>query len=266
MPDNNNDKLTASAQKKYSAPALEKGLDILELLSKDATPLNTSVIAEKLNRSNAEIYRMILVLEQRGYIEKSEDIEGYQVTRKLLQLGTEHEPIKDILEYAQPIMRNLADRTAMSCHIAVESQEQIVVISRVETPSNLSYSVRVGYRRPIVYAASGRILYVNQLPEKKKSMIKLLEKMHDEKDVKDFLNECKKVAKQGYLRAPSAFVKGVTDLSFPIIDGDHAVATLTIPYIERVPEIMGIDEVIVNLKAAAEEISNAVTYGLVRKL
>ena len=251
--------------KKYSAPALEKGLDILELLSKDLTPLSTSTIADKLNRSNAEIYRMILVLEQRGYIEKSEDYDGYLVTRKLLQLGTEHEPIKDILEYSKPIMRRLAEKTSMSCHIAVESQEQIVVIARVETPSSLSYSVRVGYRRPIVQAASGRILFVNQTSEKKEAMVKRLSKFHSDKEVSDFLVECKKVAKQGYLKAPSAFVKGVTDLSYPIMDGDSAVASLTVPFIERMPEVMCIDDVLIELKEAAKEVSRAVSFGLVHK-
>ncbi|AWB67844.1 IclR family transcriptional regulator [Saccharobesus litoralis] len=251
--------------KKYSAPALEKGLDILELLSADSTPLSTSTIAERLGRSNAEIYRMILVLEQRGYIEKNEGTDGYQVTRRLLQLGTEHEPIKDILEYAQPIMRELAEKTSMSCHIAVESQEQIVVIARVETPSSISYSVRVGYRGPIATTASGRVLFSHQSPEKKESMINMLRKHHDEKEINEFLSDCKKVSKQGYLRAQSAFVQGVTDLSFPIIDTDHAVATLTIPFIQRIPEVVGIEDVVEELRKAAEEISKALTYGVVRK-
>ncbi|WP_111977077.1 IclR family transcriptional regulator [Algibacillus agarilyticus] len=254
------------AAKKYSAPALEKGLDILELLSKDSVPLSTSTIAEKLGRSNAEIYRMILVLEQRGFIEKVEGQDGYHVTRKLLQLGTEHEPIKDILEYSMPIMRTLAEKTTMSCHIAVESQEQIVVIARVETPSNISYSVRVGYRKPIVHTASGRILFAHQQPDKKESMIKMLQKHHSEQEINTFLSDCKKVAKQGYLRSPSAFVTGVTDLSFPIIDTDQAVATLTIPYIQRLPEEISVDDVLAELKTAAEEISKALTYGVVRKL
>lgn len=251
--------------KKYSAPALEKGLDILELLSKDLTPLSTSTIAEKLNRSNAEIYRMILVLEQRAYIEKDDESDGYKVTRKLLQLGTEQEPIKDILEYSQPIMRNLAEKTGMSCHIAVESQDQIVVISRVETPSNLSYSVRAGYRRPIVFAASGRILFVYQTPEKKEKMLNMLREHHSEEDINSFLVGCKKIAKQGYLRSSSAFVTGVTDLSYPILDGDSAVASLTVPYINRIPEEVSIEEVLAELEKAAAEISKAVTYGIVRK-
>lgn len=252
-------------QKKYSAPALEKGLDILELLSKDSTPFSISDIAEKLGRSNAEIYRMILVLEQRGYIEKNDEVDGYQVTRKLLQLGTEHEPIKDVLEYARPIMTRLAEKTSMACHIAVESQEQIVVISRVETPASLSYSVRVGYRRPIVYAASGKLLFAYQKAEKKESMINLLKKHHTDKEISTFISECKKVAKQGYLKGLSAFVNGVTDISFPIMDGDTAVAALTVPFIERIPEEVPIDQVVEELREAAAEISKAVTYGLVRK-
>lgn len=257
MPDNSN--------KKYSAPALEKGLDILELLSADSTPLNTSEIAERLQRSNAEIYRMILVLEQRGYIEKYGDTDGYQVTRRLLQLATEHEPIKDILEYAQPIMRELAEKTSMSCHIAVESQEQIVVIARVETPANLSYSVRVGYRRPICLSASGRILFTYQSPEKKEKMIQMLKRHHSDEEVSTFLSDCKKVLKQGYLKAPSAFVRGVIDLSYPIIDTDHAVATLTVPFIQRIPEVMPVETVLDELKTASEQISKAITYGIIRK-
>ncbi|MFS1422825.1 IclR family transcriptional regulator [Shewanella sp. 10N.286.48.B5] len=258
--------MTTQVAKKYSAPALEKGLDILELLSKDLTPLSVTTIAEKLSRSNAEIYRMILVLEQRNYIEKDIESEGYKVTRKLLQLGTEQEPIKDILEFSQPIMRQLAEKTAMSCHIAVQSQEQIVVISRVETPSNLSYSVRVGYRRPIVYAASGRILFTYQNASKKEQMLTMLRQHHEEKDINSFLTECKKVAKQGCLSAPSAFVTGVTDLSCPILDGENAVASLSVPFINRIPEEVGIDDVLKELKKAAAEISEAVTYGFVRKL
>lgn len=257
--------MESKPQKKYSAPALEKGLDILELLSKDSTPIGTTTIAERLGRSNAEIYRMILVLEQRGYIEKEDDSDGYLVTRKLLQLGTEHEPVKDILEYAYPVMRKLADNTSMSCHIAVESQDQIVVIARAESPNLMSYSVRVGYRRPIIYSASGQILFVHQEAEKKESMLKMLGNYHSESEINEFMSKCKKVAKQGILKAPSRYVTGVVDLAYPIMDGDMAVASLTVPYIERIPEEKSIEEVIEKLKEAAGELSKALTYGIVRK-
>ncbi|WP_163934079.1 IclR family transcriptional regulator [Paraferrimonas sp. SM1919] len=256
--------MAAKEPKKYSAPALEKGLDIIELLSAHSSTLSISDIAEHLGRTNAEIYRMILVLEQRGYLVKSKHADGYQITRKLLQLGTEQEPVKDVLEHARVVMPRLANITSMACHIAVESQEQIVVISSVETPASLSYSVRVGYRRPIIQSASGKVIFGFQNAEKKEAMMSILERHHSKAELTAFLTECKKVVKQGYFIGESGFVKAVTDISVPIFDGDQVVAALTIPFIERTPEKMPIKQVVEELKKAGEFISKSLTYGLLK--
>ena len=59
--------------RKYRAPALEKGLDILELLARHGAPMTTSQMAATLGRSVSELFRMVLALEFRGYIEASPD-------------------------------------------------------------------------------------------------------------------------------------------------------------------------------------------------
>ena len=74
------------AKKNYSAPALEKGLDIIELLSKSTIGFSQADIAKGLNRSVNEIYRMLNILVLRNYIELDEDTERYKLTFKLLQL------------------------------------------------------------------------------------------------------------------------------------------------------------------------------------
>ena len=63
---------------KYTAPALEKGLDILEHLSRSETGLTLAgltlagltlaEIARVLGRSVSEIFRMLVVLQERGDI------------------------------------------------------------------------------------------------------------------------------------------------------------------------------------------------------
>ena len=53
---------------KYTAPALEKGLDILEHLSRSDAGLTQAEIARVLGRSVSEIFRMLVVLQERGYI------------------------------------------------------------------------------------------------------------------------------------------------------------------------------------------------------
>ena len=74
---------------------------------------------------------MILVLEQRGYTEKNDDTDVYQVSGKLLQLGTGHDPVKDVLESARPLLSRLVEEPSMACPLAVGSHEQLVIIARV---------------------------------------------------------------------------------------------------------------------------------------
>jgi uncharacterized membrane protein len=61
-------KLVSRRRSRYAAPALDKGLDILELLSSVSEALTHSEIASRLGRTLTEVFRMLVCLEQRGYI------------------------------------------------------------------------------------------------------------------------------------------------------------------------------------------------------
>src|SRR5260370_39333624 len=58
---------------RYPTPALEKGLDILELLVNHPMGLTKSEVARSLARTVSEIFRMLVCLEERGYISQSRD-------------------------------------------------------------------------------------------------------------------------------------------------------------------------------------------------
>ena len=47
----------------YPTPALEKGLDILELFAANPEGMTVSEVARRLNRTMSEIFRMLLCLE-----------------------------------------------------------------------------------------------------------------------------------------------------------------------------------------------------------
>ena len=60
MPDDENDK--------YRAPALDKGLDILELLATSPEGMTKAEIAKGVERSPNETYRMLRTLVRRNYV------------------------------------------------------------------------------------------------------------------------------------------------------------------------------------------------------
>ena len=57
----------------YAAPALEKGLDILEMLCKSEGALSQKEIAKQLGRSVGEIYRMVSCLVDRTYVSQVDE-------------------------------------------------------------------------------------------------------------------------------------------------------------------------------------------------
>ena len=58
---------------RYAAPALEKGLDIMELLAREPDGLGLNEIARALQRTSSEIFRMVNALCRRGYIGQQGD-------------------------------------------------------------------------------------------------------------------------------------------------------------------------------------------------
>src|SRR6187402_549229 len=102
-------KTAASATRvaEYATPALEKGLDVLELLSAQPEGLTKSQIARELNRTVSEIFRMLVCLERRNYIAQISE-ERYSLTLKLFQLVQQHPPTERLIVDAIPAMQRLA--------------------------------------------------------------------------------------------------------------------------------------------------------------
>ena len=79
------DKAPKEGQAAYLAPALEKGLDVLELLARQSEGLTQSQIAQQLSRSLQEVYRMVVSLERRGYIRRGPQDEAFRLSMKTSQ-------------------------------------------------------------------------------------------------------------------------------------------------------------------------------------
>lgn len=243
--------------RKYRAPALEKGLDVLELLAARGEPLTLSQMSAILNRSVSELFRMIQVLEFRGYIENAAD--GYRPSNRLFALGMAQAPVKALVEVALPVMRALAEATVQSCHLVVQTEEQIVVVARAESPGDLGYSVRIGYRRNLIEATSGRMFYGFASEAARARLEKRLRARHGDECFEAFAAEAIAAAQRGYAQRPSDFVKGVTDLSAPIVSNGEIVATFIMPYIEHMAPGRDMAEALGLLRRAAVEISEALT-------
>src|SRR5215207_1807757 len=69
------------------APALQRGLSVLELLAEREEGATLSEISSALHLSPASIFRLTGVLEECGYVLREEPSRRFRLTRKLLLLA-----------------------------------------------------------------------------------------------------------------------------------------------------------------------------------
>jgi len=224
--------MSAASEETYQAPALSKGLQVLEFLSGQTEPYAVSELARALGKSRNEIYRMVIVLERLGYLMRT-DTDRFAVTRKLFDIAMRATPQRNLLAQALPVMERLAQDTAQSCHLTVASGSDIVVVARVESPDVLGFSVRVGYRRPLNQSASGHVLFAFQNETGRAAMRALQTGEEDRKRWADLEREAGTIHEMGVYLSPSAYVDAVTDIAAPITPGDTptALAVLVMPFI-----------------------------------
>jgi DNA-binding IclR family transcriptional regulator len=220
----------------YSAPALEKGLDILELLCRSETPLSQKEIASRLDRTVGELYRMLACLVERGYVAIID--EKYIVTMMLFELSHLNPPTHRLLIEAMPTMQKLASDLDQSCHLTVYNQGKQVVISKVDAPSGMGFSVRVGAELDVLVSASGRTLLALQDAETRKLRVEeAIRRRPDQADpqINAILDA---ISSRGFESIPSVQVRGLYAVAFPILDSEgRAIAALTVPYAERIDQV-----------------------------
>jgi DNA-binding IclR family transcriptional regulator len=240
---------------RYRAPALEKGLDVLELLMTSARPLTMTEICQQLHRSQGEMFRMVQVLIARGYLEPDPAGDGYVLTDRMFSMAMRQPPVLGLVEAALPVMRKLAMAIGQSCHLALHSRGEIVVVARVESDEQIGFSVRVGHRRSMIGSVSGAVLFGFQPDDVRVRWLAMLPTL-DPPARAAFVDAADRARADGMAQAVSGYTTGVTDVSAPVLRGDRAAAALTVPFIRYANLRCPLAEVSRHLVAAARTISS----------
>src|ERR1700693_5625172 len=223
------------ASSRYPTPALEKGLDILELFASEPSGLTKSDVARKLGRTISEIFRMLLCLEERGYIAQSPDSDNYHLTLHLFRLAQEHPPIKRMTMQALPIMQQVAHEINQSCHLGVLNEGKVVIIAQVDSPVSPGFYVKAGAVVDLMHAATGHVILAHQTPEVTSRAVQIWCRQNNAQVPRDLAAHLTKIKRQGYEERESYQVNGIVNVSCPVFDDrGNAFAAMTVPFIQRI--------------------------------
>ena len=255
---------------RYRAPALDKGLDILELLAGIDGGLTQAEIAKRMGRNANEFYRMLDRLVKRGYVTRLEG-DRYSLTLKLFGLAQLHAPVRRLASFATPLMRELADETRQANHVVVFDRGAAVVVAQQEAPGYFGISLRVGAHMDLFNTGSGHVLLAFRPQEERNMMIREYEGAREgpAEQTPEFLKRLDEIGERGYEMMPSAQTAGVVNLSVPIMGPDgRAMAALTIPYITLInqPAAPDVSATIELLREGGRRLSELAGLGIAPQL
>ena len=251
----------SAAQVVYRAPALDKGLDILELLATQSQGLTRSQIVKDMARSPNEIYRMLERLVARQYVTRSASGDRYALSLKLFAMAHAHPPLNRLINQALPVMDDFACRAEQSCHMGVYDRGNVLIAAQINSPRGWSFSVQRGARVGLLDTASGHMLLAYADADSRQRMLAEHRPLDGEVPVTDdgLAQTLAAIRAQGYVERDSAQSYGVVDISFPILAPDNtALATLTCPYIRRIDRHVGPD--LAAVRACLREASGALSF------
>jgi len=222
---------------RYRAPALDKGLDILELLSATETGLTQAEIAKALDRSPNEIYRMLDRLVRRGYVVRTE-AERYELSLKLFALAHRHAPLRRLVSQATPLLRRFAQDAGQSVHLVVYERGRVVVVAQFDAPGYWGLAIRVGAQVGLIGTGSGHVLLAFRSVAERRLMLAEHEDTAGETAPPDDLEQrLADIRARGFETMPSRQTRGVFNISAPVLTPDGtALAAVTCPFVERIDD------------------------------
>ncbi len=256
----------ANTSKEYSAPALEKGIDILELLAKSQSGLKVNDIADSLSRTRAEIVRMIAVLAKRHYIEYDESTHLYSLSLRMFAISHLHAPVNNLSNVAKPAMTKLAELSNRTCHLVVPMKGGCVIVAE-QTPltsiTNLSFPV--GGIGGLLPNCAGHIFLAYADEAEREKMLNDFVDLHGDSALKmqTLTSTLDRVKKQGYEMMPSPVILGVIDTGYPVFNHQgNVIAALMICSLQymNMPEQPEIDDITQYMSDAAQAISKELGY------
>jgi DNA-binding IclR family transcriptional regulator len=242
----------------YPVPALEKGLDILEVLGAAAVPQSLAELATQLHRSRSELFRMLNCLERRGYLSRDEASGKVSLSLKLFALAHAHSATEKLLHAARGPMQALTEKTRESCHLSVLHQGRLLVVAQEESPERVRLSIEVGGTFDASHTASGRLLLAQLGARERESAISTAasDRPLDTASRRKLERSIAGLRRTGVSTADSETISGVRDVAVLVGSAESGVTgALAITLLTKHDQPWNEPELLKAMRAAASEIT-----------
>lgn len=251
---------TCNDNERYSVPALERGIRILQLFDRTRTEISGVDVVRELRLPRASAFRLLHSLERLGCLRRAAS-GAYRIGPAVLRLGFEYVGTLDVAQVARGAVERLRDRTGCSAQLVIRDGRDVVVVLKYVGPGAFSTSVSIGTRLPAHATILGRVLLCELTDAELAELYPELELPRVGNGSPRTLAELKELLcgdlARGYAVSESLFEQGISAVAAPVraADGEFVAAVSLAVYKASLEPSAWRDRLVQEVLAAATEIS-----------
>ena len=218
---------------------LDKGLQVIELLSKNPQGLGLMEMSNIIGFPKSTLHHILSTLLPYDYVAQNAETKKYSLGFKFLSLGRVILESIDVRKIANKYLLELHDECRErygecreAIHLAILRNGKVIYIDKIDSQLGLSLATYIGFRTDPHAAAGGKVLLSELSP---KDILTIYQgramKQYGKNtitNIDDLFKELEKIRKQGYAIDDEEYYEGVRCVASPIRAGGKIVAALSI--------------------------------------
>jgi IclR family pca regulon transcriptional regulator len=138
--------------------SLEKGLSILELISRHGSPLKLERLMQLSGIKKTSCFRILKTLTHLGFLAREPEGKAYCLGPKMISIGLSALENRGVRELALPYMRQIRERTGATVNLAILSGGDVIFVERLQSAHIVETNLRVGSRLSAHCSSMGKAI------------------------------------------------------------------------------------------------------------
>ncbi len=215
------------AQREYSIQSVSRCFSIVDAISRAGEELGAQQLSSSLGLHISTTFRFLQTLVQSGVIERNSRNGKYRLGMKLLDWGMQVLRQMDLRRDAQPFLRELADSSQQTIHMAVYDRGAAIYIEKIDGLSPLRGFSELGKAAPLHCTGVGKVLMAALPPEELAQLMKIYKLTrytpNTLTNIQSLHKELERIRTQGYTIDEEEHEPGVRCVAAPVRDHTNQV-------------------------------------------
>lgn len=138
--------------------ALEKALDVLDLVGMSPEGVSQTVIAERLDLPRTTAYRLLATLVGRGLLRRDPLRKVYCLGFRCLEMARQAYAMPDLVASAALELRSLRDLTGETTYLATLDGREVISLERCDGAHSERSAAVLGQRKPLHCTSQGKAM------------------------------------------------------------------------------------------------------------